>query len=118
MADAKRHAADPRPPRKRKFVTRALGTKSTVDPDITLHEIVANDVYLLCSDGLTDLVPDEDIATVTRRAGPDRRRAVRSLIDLANKRGGTDNVTVVIAEVLEDFDEDADQTDIMPVQRP
>lgn len=118
MAEAKRHAADPRPPRKRKFVTKALGTKSTIEPDITLHEVVARDAYVLCSDGLTDLVPDEDILSIVRRAGPDRRRAVRSLIDLANKRGGTDNVTVVVADVVEEVEDGADETDVMPIERP
>ncbi|MBX3470448.1 MAG: serine/threonine-protein phosphatase [Planctomycetes bacterium] len=117
MAEAKRHAADPRPPRKRKFVTRALGTRSTVEPDVSLHEITPGDAFVLCSDGLTDLVTDEEILTLTRRAGVNRRLAVRSLIDLANKRGGPDNVTVVLAEVLDDVDEDADETDIMAIER-
>lgn len=116
MADAKRHPADPRPPRKRKFVTRALGTKSTVEPDVSLHDIATGDVYVLCSDGLTDLVTDDEIHTIVRRAGPDRRRAVRSLIDLANKRGGPDNVTVVLADVLGDEDDDSDQTDVLPIE--
>lgn len=118
MADAKRHPADPRPPRKRKFVTKALGTRSTVDPDVSLHEVAAGDVYVLCSDGLTDLVADDEILAVVRRSGPDRRRAVRSLIDLANKRGGPDNVTVVLAEVVgDDDDDDSDQTDVLPIAR-
>lgn len=119
MADARRHPADPRPPRKRKFVTRALGTKSSVEPDVSLHDIAVGDAYVLCSDGLTDLVTDDEILTITRRAGPDRRRAVRSLIDLANKRGGPDNVTVVLAEVLEDEDDDddSDATDVLPIAR-
>lgn len=115
MADARRHPADPRPPRKRKFVTKALGTRSTVEPDVSLHELAPGDVFVLCSDGLTDLVTDEEILTVVRRAGPDRRRAVRSLIDLANKRGGPDNVTVVLADVLGDDDDDSDQTDVLPI---
>ncbi|MCO5171233.1 MAG: protein phosphatase 2C domain-containing protein [Planctomycetes bacterium] len=117
MAEAKRHPADPRPARKRKFVTRALGTRSTVEPDVSLHDIAPGDAFVLCSDGLTDLVTDEEILTLTRRAGVNRRLAVRSLIDLANRRGGPDNVTVVMAEVLDDVDEDADETDIMAIER-
>lgn len=116
MAEAKRHAADPRPPRKRKFVTKALGTKGDVEPDVSLHEIAPKDVYVLCSDGLTDMVKDEEILSIVTKAGVDRRLAVRSLIDTANKRGGPDNVTVVCAEVLEEADPDADDTDVLPIE--
>jgi protein phosphatase len=115
VADARRHAADPRPPRKRKFVTRALGTRSSVEPDIRLFDVAPSDVYVLCSDGLTDLVTDEEILATTRQAGVDRRLAVRLLIDLANKRGGPDNVTVVFAEVLGEVEDGADETDELPI---
>lgn len=116
VADAKRHPADPRPPRKRKYVTRALGTKPTVEPDVRLVEVFAGDVFVLCSDGLTDLVEDEEIAEVLRKAKPDWRKAVRSLIHLANKRGGVDNVTVVLVEVLGESDDD-DDTEALPLMR-
>lgn len=112
VAAAQRSPSDPRPPRKRKYVTRALGTKRTVEPDVRLLDVFGGDVFLLCSDGLTDLVDDDEIETVLRRAGPNRRLAVRSLIDLANKRGGVDNVTVVLCEVQGDVEED-DDTDVI-----
>lgn len=118
IADARRAATDPRPPRKRKFVTKALGTRNAVDPDIHLFDVLPGDVYLLCSDGLTDLVTDEEILETTRRAREDLRQAVRSLIDLANKRGGTDNVTVVVGEVVrEEGDDASDQTDVLPIEK-
>lgn len=112
IADAQRHPADPRPPRKRKFVTKALGTKSTVDPDVHLLDVKGGDLFLLCSDGLTDLVDDDEIRQALTRHKDDLRSAVRTLIALANKRGGTDNVTVVIAEVVGG---DGDDTDELPI---
>lgn len=114
VADAPRHPADPRPPRKRKFVTRALGTKPNVEPEVRLLDTRPGDMFVLCSDGLTDLVDDEDIVTTVSKHRDDPRAAVRALIALANKRGGTDNVTVVLAEVV-GAEGDADDTDELPI---
>lgn len=114
QAEAKRHPADPRPPRMRKYVTRSLGTKAQVRPDVQLLEAHARDIYVLCSDGLSDLVDESEIATIVQRCD-DLRQAVRDLIDLANKRGGNDNVTVVVGEVIED-DED-DDTEAMVIRK-
>lgn len=116
VAEAKRHPADPRPPRKRKYVTRALGTKPQVEPDVTLVEVFPEDVFLLCSDGLTDLVTDGEIQTILCKSKQDWRKAVRSLIHLANKRGGTDNVTVVVVAVQGE-EEDEDDTEDLPILR-
>jgi len=114
VADAPRSPSDPRPPRKRKFVTRALGTKRKVEPDVAVLNAFPGDLFLLCSDGLTDLVEDEEILAIVEKAGVDRRKAVRSLIHLANKRGGTDNVTVVIADVIAGAEEEEeDDTDVL-----
>jgi PPM family protein phosphatase len=100
MAEKKRHPADPRPPRMRKYVTRALGTKAEVEPDVYLVDVFPDDLFLLCSDGLTDVVTDDEIRKIIRKQSPDYRLAVRSLISLANKRGGPDNVTVGLVEAL------------------
>jgi protein phosphatase len=114
VAEAKRHPADPRPPRKRKYVTRALGTKPKVRPDVHLVHAFPGDLFLLCSDGLTDVVTDDEIVEILRKARGDYRKAIRSLIHLANKRGGPDNVTIVVAEVEggEDEDDDTDELEI------
>lgn len=114
VAEARRHAADPRPARKRKYVTRALGTKPEVRPDVHLVHAFPGDLFVLCSDGLTDVVADEEIVEVLRRARGDYRKGIRSLIRLANKRGGPDNVTVVVAEVEagDDEDDDTDELEI------
>ncbi len=118
IADAKRAASDPRPPRKRKFVTKALGTKDTLEPTISLHDTAPDDVFVLCSDGLTDLVTDEEILSYVQEDDPDKGKVVRRLIDLANKRGGTDNVTVVVAVVLPEAEDDpSDATDELPIIR-
>ena len=104
----RRHPADPRPPRMRKFVTKALGTRPTVEPDLRLVEVFPGDLFLLCSDGLTDVVTDEEIAAVIRKGAGEQRRVIRSLVHLANKRGGPDNVTVVMAEVVGEIEDDED----------
>ncbi len=117
VAESRRkHAADPRPGRKRKFVTRALGTQSEVEAQLRLVHVFPGDVFLLCSDGLTDVVTDDEIAKVLRRGRRDLRAALRGLIKLANHRGGPDNVTVVLAEVIgeEDDDEDTEELPITP----
>jgi PPM family protein phosphatase len=83
----------------RHILTRALGTRVTVKPDISVNPVRPGQVFLLCSDGLSDLVDAREMAEEVRRAGPDLSAAVEALIDLANSRGGTDNVTVVLARV-------------------
>ncbi len=107
-----RHSADPRPRRKRKFVTRALGTQPTVEPTLRLVNVFPGDLFLLCSDGLTDVVADEEIAELLRRGRNECRQAVRALIKLANRRGGPDNVTVVLLDVIGDEDDDEDTEEL------
>ena len=111
VAEKKRHPADPRPPRMRKYVTRALGTRDTVEPDVKLVHVEPEDLFLLCSDGLTDVVTDEEIAATLEKYAPDYRKAIRRLIARANKRGGPDNVTVVVAEVVAEDEDEEDITD-------
>jgi serine/threonine protein phosphatase PrpC len=81
------------------IVTRALGIQPTVDVDIQELEVQPGDCLLLCSDGLSDLMRDEEmLATVSRNAG-DLNGACNSLIHLANFRGGKDNITVVLIQI-------------------
>jgi protein phosphatase len=87
-------------PKRRKFVTKALGTRQTVEPDVRLEDAVAGDVYILCSDGLSDCVQPDEMVKLLQKAGEDRRVALRSFVHLANKRGGRDNITVVLGEVV------------------
>jgi serine/threonine protein phosphatase PrpC len=81
----------------RNVITRALGYQSGVTVDMFRLPLQVGDVIVLSSDGLHGLVNDAEIAKLTVEEAPDD--AVKRLIDLANERGGTDNITVVIARV-------------------
>lgn len=87
----------------RSLLTRALGVEPAVVPDVALHEARVGDVYLLCSDGLTDMLDDEDIALVCETLSANLTLAADHLIQLANDRGGRDNITVVLIKVLQPF---------------
>lgn len=85
----------------RNIVTRALGTRPDVEPEIQVIEVEDGDIFLLCSDGLTDLVVDEEIGSVLHNNLENLDMAVKNLIDLANARGGKDNITIVIAQAFD-----------------
>jgi PPM family protein phosphatase len=78
----------------RSIITRALGPEPDVDVDTMTYPVRPGDVILLCSDGLTTMLSEEQIAEALRST-PDLRRAVRRLIRAANDAGGRDNITVV-----------------------
>jgi len=81
----------------RNVITRALGYQSGVTVDMFRWPLQIDDIIVLCSDGLHGMVTDAEIARIAGEASPDT--AVHQLIDLANSRGGTDNITVAIAQV-------------------
>ncbi|MDF5752980.1 Stp1/IreP family PP2C-type Ser/Thr phosphatase [Spongiactinospora sp. TRM90649] len=84
----------------RSILLRALDGSGEVDPDLTLREAQVDDRYLLCSDGLSGVVSAETMHnTLTTVDEPEE--VVRALIDLANRGGGPDNITCVIADVIE-----------------
>ncbi|WP_068272368.1 PP2C family protein-serine/threonine phosphatase [Aldersonia kunmingensis] len=82
----------------RSLIMRAL-TGNEVDPTLTMREARAGDRYLLCSDGLSDVVSDETIANALSEGGQDE--CADRLIELALRSGGPDNVTVVVADVID-----------------
>jgi PPM family protein phosphatase len=82
------------------IITRALGVEEDVEVDTLTCDASDGDVYLLCSDGLTSMVSEEDVAEVIRSA-PSLEQAGRTLIDAANQAGGRDNITVVLFRVSE-----------------
>lgn len=84
----------------RALLIRALARGADATPDMRLHDARPGDRYLLCSDGLSSAVPAEDVRQVVA-AGGDPEQAVRELIALANGAGGPDNVSCVVADVLE-----------------
>jgi protein phosphatase len=85
----------------RNVVTRALGGKADLQVDMQVHDLQAQDILLLCSDGLTTMIPDDDIARVIGEQEGDIERAAQSLVDAANARGGEDNITVVLLKFEE-----------------
>lgn len=79
----------------RSIITRALGPEPEVEVDTHTHPARAGDVYVLCSDGLTGMVSDDDLAAILT-AAPTLRQAAEDLVRAANQRGGKDNITVVL----------------------
>jgi PPM family protein phosphatase len=65
------------------------------------HDFQAGDVLLLCSDGLTTMIPDDDIARVMREGAGDIEATAQELVDAANAKGGEDNITVVLLQFEE-----------------
>lgn len=78
------------------LVTRALGVDTELEPDISMHPIMPGDALLLCSDGLTDMLPDARVAVLMRQYADHPSAAVRHLIDDANAAGGRDNISVIL----------------------
>ena len=82
----------------RHMITRALGLKERVDVDLTEQPAQPGDVLLLCSDGLSDLLDDEDMLAAVRDHADDLNRACQALVDRANAKGGDDNITVLVVQ--------------------
>jgi protein phosphatase len=81
------------------IVTRALGMNPTVDVDVQEIDLQRGDLLMLCSDGLSDLVQDEELMETILAASGDLNRACRDLTQLANQRGGRDNITVLLIQI-------------------
>ncbi|MBT3202968.1 MAG: Stp1/IreP family PP2C-type Ser/Thr phosphatase [Gammaproteobacteria bacterium] len=87
------------------LVTKALGIDPTTTPDVQEDLAMKNDIYLLCSDGLTDLVEDEYISLTIQRFSDNLEEAAKQLITKANQNGGKDNISVILCRINEDFSE-------------
>jgi PPM family protein phosphatase len=85
----------------RSVITRALGTDADVDVDVFTVQGEAGDLFLLCSDGLTTMVEDEDIRRTLSESRDDLEAAARDLVGRANRGGGEDNITVIFFELEE-----------------
>jgi serine/threonine protein phosphatase PrpC len=85
------------------LVTRALGIEAIVPADISEYRVEANDIYLLCSDGLTDMVEPEAIQCIVDEKRLDLMQAAAELIDVANQNGGRDNISVILVRVPPEF---------------
>lgn len=86
-------------------IVRAVGLRDNVEPDVQITDYKSGDVYLLCSDGLNDMVDDERIASVLGDAADNLAEAGKKLIQLALDGGGKDNVTVLLLQPVEVADQ-------------
>ena len=94
---------DARLSRNKNLVTRAVGIDAEVEAEIHVHDVMVGDIYLLCSDGLNDMVEDEDIESVLNAFHSNLPLAASQLIELANDNGGRDNVSVILVKVKGNF---------------
>jgi len=85
------------------LVTKALGIDPTVEPEIHEYPTKTGDIYLLCSDGLCDMVDDEDIGMTLQTLGGNLKLAAQQLVQMANDNGGRDNVSVILVRVLREY---------------
>jgi PPM family protein phosphatase len=83
------------------LLTRALGVDLATELELNCHDALPGDLYLLCSDGLTDMVSDEDILSTLEHSQTLEKRAT-GLIQQANQQGGRDNITVLLAHLAAD----------------
>lgn len=85
----------------RNVITRALGLNDTVEPEVQFETLQGGDIYLFCSDGLSDPLSDQEISKIIRN-NKDLDEICRTLIAAANTAGGPDNITAVLAQTLRD----------------
>jgi PPM family protein phosphatase len=97
----------------RSIITRALGPEPDVEVDTYTITGKPGDVYLLCSDGLTGMISDEEVASILR-GSEDLEESADALIRAANQSGGRDNITVVLFRLAEDPDADSDDAEEEP----
>jgi PPM family protein phosphatase len=90
-------AAEAREATHKNIITRAVGTSEHVKPEVVVVPLEDRDLFLLCSDGLTDMVTDDDLKKLLSARGSLEERA-QGMIALANDRGGRDNITAVLVE--------------------
>lgn len=95
--------ADARVSQNKNLVTRAVGIDAEVETEIHVHEVKRGDIYLLCSDGLNDMVEDVEIADTVNTLKSNLKLLATQLIQAANDNGGRDNVSVILIKVKGDF---------------
>jgi len=85
------------------YVTRALGVEPTVEVELSEQVVQKGDFYILCSDGLSDMVEDEDIHLTISTFGASLETVAKQLIQLANDNGGRDNISLILSQVVDSF---------------
>jgi len=99
LATGRVTADEARVSRSRHLVTRALGSGDQTHPDIAEHRVETGDLYLVCTDGLHELVDERDIGAALTALDPNAELAAETLVTMANDRGGTDNVSVIVVKI-------------------
>jgi serine/threonine protein phosphatase PrpC len=85
------------------YVTRALGVEPSVEVEVHEHPVERGDFYVLCSDGLSDMVEDEDIHLTISTFSDNLETIVKQLVQLSNEHGGRDNISVIMTQVIDSF---------------
>jgi len=86
------------------LVTRALGIDPEVELELNEHDVEVGDIYLLCSDGLTDLVDDNIIESTLNMLSSNLHDTAQKLVEMANDNGGKDNISVILVRVNRSFE--------------
>jgi PPM family protein phosphatase len=94
---------DARQSHNKNLVTRAVGIDPEVEAEIHSHEVLEGDIYLLCSDGLNDMIDDDEIQMTMIALGSNLELTAQQLVQAANDAGGRDNVSVMLVKVVADF---------------
>ena len=92
-------------------ITRALGVRDTVEVDYRMVKAKPGDKFIICSDGLCGFADDDEIFSVVNRVRKDNEQIVQDLIQMANDRGGADNVTVAVLEIVDIAKSDIDEVE-------
>jgi len=85
------------------LVTRAVGIDPEVETEVHTYSVQPGDLYLLCSDGLSDMVSDEDVQLTLSSLAANLPLAAEQLVQLANDNGGRDNVSVILVRIAKDY---------------
>ena len=85
------------------LVTRAIGIDSNVQIDIQEDVVMVDDIYLLCSDGVTDMIEDHLIKSTIIEHSEDLEKAASEIIRISNEHGGKDNISVLLARPIKPF---------------
>ncbi len=94
---------DARTSKNKNLVTRAVGIDTEVQVEVHVHDVQVGDIYLFCSDGLNDMVADEEIGDVLKMLKANLPLAANELVQMANDNGGRDNVSVILVKVKGKF---------------
>lgn len=85
------------------LVTRAVGVDPVVEAEIHTYDVLPGDIYLLCSDGLNDMVEDEEIGSTIQMLAANLELAATQLVEMANDNGGRDNVSVILVRIKNEY---------------